>query len=177
MTSASEALVLVGPMGAGKTSIGRKLAKALGTAFIDTDAAIAREHGAIAEIFSRHGEDHFRSIERQAVRAALERGGVISLGGGAVLDAGTRELLRSHRVVSLTVQPRVVARRLRDSSRPLLAGDDAMTRWSEIAQARRPLYVAVADVEFDTSSGPLQSIVDAIAEWARADARSPEGPV
>jgi len=81
-------LVLVGPMGAGKTSIGRRVSKALGIDFIDTDAAVRREHGPIEQIFQTHGEAAFRAWERAAVREALGRGDVVvSLGGGAVLDA------------------------------------------------------------------------------------------
>ena len=167
MTSSTEAIVLVGPMGAGKTSIGRRTAKALGVPFTDTDATIARAHGAIPQLFADHGEDHFRRLEREAVRAALETGGVISLGGGAVLDPDTRADLAAHRVVLLTVHPRIVAARLRDDSRPLLAGTDAMARWEDIYAARRPLYDEVADLEIDTSTGPLQAVVDAIVAWAR----------
>ncbi|MFG6445681.1 shikimate kinase [Microbacterium sp. P06] len=167
MTSSSDSLVLIGPMGAGKTSIGRRVAKALGTTFTDTDAALAREHGAIPQIFTDHGEAHFRRLEREAVRTSLGSGGVVSLGGGAILDPSTRADLAAHRVVFLTVEPRVVASRLRDDSRPLLAGDDAMTRWLAIYAERRPLYEEVADVTFDTSTGPLQAAVEAIAAWAR----------
>lgn len=167
MTSSAEALVLIGPMGAGKTSVGRRVAKALGTTFTDTDIALVREHGPIPQIFSEHGEEHFRRIERDAVRASLVSGGVVSLGGGAILDPETRDDLRAHRVALLTVQPRVVAARLRDDSRPLLAGDDAMRRWTAIYTERRPLYEEVADATFDTSSGPLQAVVDAIAAWVR----------
>jgi shikimate kinase len=167
MTS-SEALVLVGPMGAGKTSVGRRVAKALGRTFADSDAVLARENGPIPQIFATHGEEHFRRLERAAVRSCLDAGGVVSLGGGAVLDPATRADLRRHRVVLLTVAPRVVALRLRDDSRPLLAGDDAMRRWRAIYDERRPLYEEVADVTFDTSTGPLQSVVDAIATWVRA---------
>ncbi|MFG6401399.1 MULTISPECIES: shikimate kinase [unclassified Microbacterium] len=170
----AEALVLVGPMGAGKTSVGRRVAKALGVTFSDTDARIAREHGAIPQLFATYGEPHFRRLEREAVREALAAGGVVSLGGGAVLDPDTRAELTAHRVVLLTVHPRVVAGRMRDESRPLLSGTDAITRWREIYEARRPLYEEVADVTFDTSSGPLQVAVDAITAWARTREAAPK---
>ncbi|MFT4230981.1 MAG: shikimate kinase, partial [Microbacterium sp.] len=91
MTSAEPApgpaIVLVGPMGAGKTSVGRRVAKRLGLPFTDTDKTVAAEHGPISAIFERHGEEHFRRLERDAVRRALAGGGVVALGGGAVLDA------------------------------------------------------------------------------------------
>lgn len=173
MTSRSEAIVLIGPMGAGKTSVGRKVAKALGRRFYDSDAAVVREHGPIEALFAEHGEARFRELEREAVAAGLATGGVVSLGGGAVLHPLTRADLSGHRVVLLTVSPRVVAGRVRDSARPLLQGDDAIQRWTAIFQERLPVYEELADVTFDTSSGPLQHVVDAIVAWAN-DTEPPE---
>jgi len=167
------AIVLIGPMGAGKTSLGKRVAKRLGRVFHDTDAMIVRAHGPIADVFAAHGETLFRTLERDAVAEALRSGGVVSLGGGAVLDETTRERLRVHRVALLTVAPRVVARRLGDAaSRPLLsAGDETpIQRWERIYAERRPVYESVADATFDTSSGPLENIVTAIAEWAESTA-------
>ncbi len=92
----------------------------------------------------------------------------MSLGGGAVLDARTRSDLAEHRVVLLTVAPEVVASRLSDAGRPLLHGGDRMQAWTEIMERRRPLYDEVADVVFDTSSGPLAGVVERIVTWARA---------
>jgi shikimate kinase len=92
---------------------------------------------------------------------------VVSLGGGAVLHPETRLALAAHRVVLLTVDPEVVAGRIRGSRRPLLQDEDPLRRWTEISDARRPLYDEVADVVFDTSHGPLQAVVDAVARWAR----------
>ena len=174
MTSHSDAVVLIGPMGAGKTSVGRRAAKALGRPFFDTDIAVKLEHGPIEDLFAAHGEAHFRALERAAVRQGLTRGGIVSLGGGAVLDPDTRADLAAHRVALLTVEPRVVAARVRDSKRPLLQGDAAGDRWNEIYQARRPVYEALADVTFDTSTGPLQEVVDAVVAWVRATDRAQE---
>ena len=173
MTPRSETVVLIGPMGAGKTSIGRKAARALQVPFFDTDSAVVRAHGPIEKLFTDFGEAHFRRLERDAVVEGLERGGVISLGGGAVLDPETRSDLAARRVILLTVSPNVVAGRVRASNRPLLQGDDAMTRWTTILAERMPIYRSLADVTFDTSSGPVQHIVDAVVDWIRDDPSRP----
>lgn len=155
-------------MGAGKSSIGRKVAKSLGRTFIDTDSVIVREHGPIPEIFAAHGEPHFRALERDAVAAAVATGSVVALGGGAVLDPSTRTLLGEHDVVLLTVSERVVAHRIAGGGRPLLAGDeDPVARWRRIMTERRPLYEEVADATFDTSSGRIATVVENIADWVR----------
>ncbi len=166
-TPADPAIVLVGPMGAGKTSVGKRVARALGVRFTDTDALIVREHGPIPALFRSGGEEHFRRIERQAVERALSAGGVVSLGGGSVLDPDTRADLRAHRVAFLTVSPAIVAHRIAGGSRPLLAGDDPVAEWTRIFTIRRPLYEEVADAVFDTSQGPLSGVVDGITAWAR----------
>lgn len=167
MTSEADplTLVLVGPMAAGKTSVGRRVARRLGVAFIDTDKRIVAEHGPIPALFAEHGEAHFRELERAAVAAALAEGGVISLGGGAVTDEGTRELLRSHPVVFLTVSADAVADRIRGGGRPLLDGDDPIARWTAIFDERRPWYDEVATTTFDTSRLPMQRIAADIVTW------------
>ncbi len=172
MTTGAERLdlVLVGPMGAGKTSVGRRVARRLSVPFIDTDKRIVAEHGPIPALFAEHGEPHFRELERAAVATALREGGVVSLGGGAVTDAATRELLRDRPVVFLTVTADAVADRLRGSSRPLLAQDDPLARWKAIFEERRPWYEEVATTTFDTSRRPMQRIADEIATWRRSHA-------
>ncbi|WP_407360547.1 shikimate kinase [Microbacterium sp. LBN7] len=169
MTSATDplTLVLVGPMAAGKTSVGRRVARRLSVPFIDTDKRIVAAHGPIPTIFAEHGEPHFRELERAAVAAALSEGGVISLGGGAVTDAGTRALLRQHPVVFLTVSADAVADRIRGGSRPLLAGEDPVDRWIRIFEERRGWYDEVASTTFDTSRRPMQRIADEIVAWRR----------
>lgn len=168
MTSHSDPVVLIGPMGAGKSSIGRRVAKTLGRPFFDTDTAVVRQHGAIEDLFREYGEAHFRRLERDAVVAGLATGGIVSLGGGAVTDADTRRDLAERRVVLLTVEPAVVTGRIRESARPLLQGEDAMARWTEIYEQRRPVYEELADLTIDTSRGPLQLVVEAIVEWTLA---------
>lgn len=166
---AAGALVLIGPMGAGKTSVGRRVARATGARFRDTDREIARVHGPIPDIFREHGEAGFRAIEREVVRETLDGRGVVALGGGAVLDASTQELLARHRVVFLDVSPLVVARRVEGSSRPLLVGgeEDPMVRWRAIYDERRPLYARLADLEIDTSHGPMSGHIDRILDWVQ----------
>ncbi|WP_324011354.1 shikimate kinase [Microbacterium sp. JZ70] len=167
---AAGAIVFVGPMGAGKSSLGKRVARALGLPFTDTDTAIVRAHGPIAELFAREGEARFREIEREAVRTALEGGGVVALGGGAVLSAETRERLRAHRVVLLTVDETAIAHRIRGHKRPLLNGDvDPVAEWTRIRAEREPLYAEVADAVFDTSRGPTQRTVERIVAWLRGD--------
>jgi len=169
MSSADPAIVLVGPMGAGKTSIGRRVARALGTTFTDTDKVIVRDHGPIPELFLAHGEPHFRLIERDAVAEALARGGVVALGGGAVMNEETRDRLTGHRVVLLTVAPHIVASRVLGTQRPLLAGEDPIAEWKRIYAERLPVYRAVADLTLDTSSGHLSDVVTRIVQWAREE--------
>ncbi|GAA1693388.1 hypothetical protein GCM10009808_08150 [Microbacterium sediminicola] len=164
----SRPLVLVGPMGAGKTSVGRRVARRLGVEFVDTDASVQRVHGPIEQIFADQGEDVFRGYERDAVRDALSAPRVVSLGGGAVLDADTQADLERCDVVLLTVAPRVVATRVQGSTRPLLRGDDALAEWSRIFAERRPVYERVASLRLDTSDGPLQHTVDEIVHWVHA---------
>ena len=161
-------VVLVGPMGAGKTSVGRRVAKHLGVPFIDTDKRVVNRHGPIPDIFAAHGEAHFRELERAAVADAIRAGGVISLGGGAVTDQGTRTLLQDDPVVFLSVSREAVADRIRGTGRPLLVGDeDPLDRWDRILQDRRQLYEQVATVEFDTSRRPMARIAREIADWRR----------
>lgn len=163
------AIVLIGPMGAGKSSIGKKLARVLGTTFTDSDALVVRDHGPIERLFAEHGEERFRELERLAVAEALARGGVVALGGGAVLHPDTRSDVASHRVVLLTVSEQTIASRLAGTTRPLLQGEDPVKRWREVAEGRRELYEQLADARFDTSTGRIQDIVDAVAAWAQEE--------
>lgn len=166
-------LVFIGPMAAGKSKIGRLVARRLDVPFIDTDKVIAAHHGPITEIFAEQGEPAFRAFERDAVAEALRGDAVVSLGGGAVLHPDTRRALADHTVVLLTVTRDAVARRLLGSGRPLLAsaGDtsdsEAVERWAAIADARMPIYEALATETFDTSARPITQIADDIVTWAR----------
>jgi shikimate kinase len=156
-------IVLVGPMGAGKSRVGQRLANDAGAPFVDTDVRIAERYGPIDEIFDREGEEYFRIVEREVVAEALREEAVVSLGGGAVLHADTRDDLASLPVVWLQVSREAVTPRLTGGNRPLIAagGIDA---WAAILEARRPLYEAVADLAIDTSRRSVARIVDDITE-------------
>ncbi|GAA4264775.1 shikimate kinase [Frondihabitans peucedani] len=168
MTALQTAVVLIGPMGAGKTSVGKRVAKSLGVRFIDTDRVVAREHGPIPTLFETLGEPGFRALERDAVRDAVAQPVVVSLGGGAVLDPATRALLRELPVVLLTVTPEAVESRISGSDRPLLH-DDGLAAWKAIAAERAPLYADLADLTLDTSHRPLSHVVADIVTWVGTD--------
>jgi shikimate kinase len=151
-------VVLIGPMGAGKSRVGGRLATALGAPFVDTDQRIVARYGPIDEIFAREGEEYFRVIEREVVAEALREPAVVALGGGAVLHPDTRADLASVAVVLLRVDAAAVAPRLEGGSRPLLA-EGGLERWERILAERTPVYEALADIDLDTSRRPVARIV------------------
>lgn len=155
--------VFIGPMGAGKTRVGKRVARALEVPFTDTDKVIVQQHGPIADIFDQHGEPHFRALERDVVHEALQGGGVVSVGGGAVLDEATRAELRELPVVYLTISADAVASRLGDGKRPLVRG--GVDDWQRIFDARRPVYEGLASVTFDTSRLPIDRIAQDVVTW------------
>lgn len=157
-------VALIGPMAAGKSSVGRRLARLLAREFIDTDKVIVREHGDIPSIFAEHGEAVFREYEHAAVAASLLPNRIVSLGGGAVLHEGTRALLESATVVLVTVSEQAVAGRINNDRRPLLR-DGGVAAWRRIAEARAPLYKELAALEADTSRRPMTQIAEEIAAW------------
>lgn len=158
-------VVLIGPMAAGKTRLGKKIARILDVEFIDTDRLIVHEHGPITALFDTFGEAHFRMLEREAVGQALRQDAVVSLGGGAVLDADTRAELSDVVVVFLTVSADAVAHRLRGTKRPLVR--DGIEAWSRIFAERRPYYEELSDISFDTSTRDLDRIAQEIVQWLR----------
>lgn len=159
-------VVVIGPMAAGKTKVGKRVARLLGVKFTDTDKVIAAEHGPISAIFDRHGESHFRALERRAVVAALAGDRVVSFGGGAVLDPATRTDLAAHRVAYLSVTPDAVASRLVDSTRPLVR-NGGLAEWERIYALRRPIYESLADIEIDTSGGDFDAVAEEVVAWLR----------
>ena len=168
-------MVLVGPPGAGKTTVGMLLAERLGVGLRDTDTDVEESAGAtISDLFVDHGEAHFRALERQAVTTALtEHEGVLSLGGGAGVDPGTREALLGHRVVFLDVGLAEAVRRVGlGASRPLLLGN-VRAQLKALLDQRRPMYEAVAWRTVDTDGQTPEQIVDDIAgALTREDAAS-----
>ncbi|RFU84248.1 shikimate kinase [Streptomyces triticagri] len=160
------AVVLVGPMGVGKSTVGELLADQLGTGFRDTDADIVAAEGReISDIFIQDGEEHFRDLERAAVRAALtEHRGVLALGGGAVLDDSTRELLGGHPVVFLSMDVEEAVKRTGlNVARPLLAVNPRR-QWRELMDARRPLYAEVARAVVTTDGRDPEDVARAVLD-------------
>ena len=158
------ALVLIGAPGAGKTRIGKRVARLLRLPFIDTDKRIVAAHGGIPAIFEDHGEPHFRVLEREQVELALREHAVVSLGGGAVLDETTQAELAPLRVVQLTIQPDAIAGR-KLTNRPLLTG--GVDAWMALVAERAPLYDRLADASFDTSTMPAERVADEIVRWLK----------
>jgi len=143
--SARRPIVLIGMMGAGKTSVGAELAKLLAVPFVDADKEIVKVSGlkSVAEIFETHGEAEFRIRERQVISRLLTEGGrVLSLGGGAFMNDETRNhIKRSAFSVWLKVDQQILlARVLRNNSRPLLQGGDAAEKLLGLLQEREPVY-------------------------------------
>jgi 3-dehydroquinate synthase/shikimate kinase/3-dehydroquinate synthase len=158
-------VVVVGPPGSGKTTVGTALAERLGVPFRDTDADIADRAGKpIPDIFVDDGEEHFRTLEREAVARALdEHDGVLALGGGAVLAESTRRLLAGYTVVHLRVDlAEAVKRTDIDKGRPLLAVNPRATL-RRLMDERLPLYEEVADIEVDTTGREPSELVAEIA--------------
>ena len=157
--------VIVGAPGSGKSTVGPLLAQALGVPFRDVDADIEAAAGKpISEIFVDDGEEHFRALERAAVASALSsHDGVLSLGGGAILASSTRDLLRSHTVVYLSVElPDAVARVGLGSGRPLLSVNPRATLRFLLEQ-RRPLYEEIATITVKTDGREPDEITEELA--------------
>ena len=165
MTAAERpAVVLVGPMGSGKTTVGTVLARRLGAALRDTDADVEQVAGkSVSDVFVDDGEPVFRDLERAAVaRALAEHRGVLALGGGAVLDPATQEALRGHTVVFLDVQVTDAARRIGlNRDRPLLLGNPR-AQWLRIMEQRRPVYERVATAVVPTDGRTPEEVADAV---------------
>jgi shikimate kinase len=169
----SAKVVLIGPMAAGKTKIGKRVAKILGAQRYDTDKVFVAQHGEISAFFAEHGESAFRAIEAALVRETTANPAVVSLGGGAVLDPASQAVLAELPVVYLTVSREAVASRLGEGKRPLVA-DEGVVAWERIFEARRPIYERLATRTYDTSHGNLDEIAEDIAAWVASDYQAPK---
>ena len=158
-------VVLVGPPGSGKSSVGAALAELLGLPLHDTDAAVEVAQGrTISDIFIEDGEPAFRALERAEVaRALAEDDGVLALGGGAPVDPGTEQLLVGQTVVFLDVGIADASKRVGfDQSRPLLAVNPRAS-WVRLMKERRPVYERVATFRVDTAGRTPQDVAAEVA--------------
>ena len=173
----SQNIFLIGPMGSGKTAVGRQLARLLGLPFIDSDHEIEQQTGAdIPLIFEREGEAGFRRREREAIARLTARTGVVlATGGGAVLDADNRRLLHERGwVVYLETSVAQQAERAgRSRQRPMLNTDDPHQRLAELMALREPLYREIADFTATTTRKRVGAVAEQVIEaWRGVGARS-----
>jgi len=174
---AGPAVILVGPPGAGKSTVGPLLADALGTVFTDTDTLVEERAGKpVGEIFISDGEDAFRALERGAVSSGVASyRGVLALGGGAVMDPATRALLAGQRVVYLETGFTAAAKRVGlDTPRPLLIGNPR-GKLKELLAERLPVYAELAWLTVITDDREPRDIADEIAASVAALLAAGEG--
>ncbi|HEX9022136.1 MAG TPA: shikimate kinase [Nitrospirota bacterium] len=160
-------IILTGFMGVGKTSVGTRLAKDLGYAFVDTDALIeADQKTTISGIFSSFGEPYFRDVETRIIRQVLEgENQVVSTGGGAVIrDENRAAFKKAGFVVCLTARPEVIYERIKqETHRPLLQTPDPLAKIRELLGSREKFY-RQADFVFDTSTKSVDDVIGEIKE-------------
>lgn len=169
--AAARNLVLIGFMGTGKSSVGRRVAESLGFAFVDTDQIVVELAGkSIPRIFATDGEERFREWETEALRRCAEKNSqVIATGGGIVTQPENRELLRrAGHVVWLKADPDVVLRRVaRNRDRPLLQTADPLATIRDLFASRVELYRVCADEEINTTDLTLEETAHGLSESAR----------
>jgi shikimate kinase len=168
----AENIVLVGPMGSGKSAVGRQLADRLGLGFVDSDVEIQARTGVdIPYIFEREGEAGFRAREAEVLEALTRRERIVlATGGGAVLDSGTRERLRSWGCVVYlrTSVDQQIARTRRSGHRPLLRNPDPRGTLTRLTELRSPLYEEVADLTVHTDGRRVKTVVEEIIRLREA---------
>ncbi len=176
----SQNIYLIGPMGSGKTAVGKHLARLLVCPFIDSDHEIEVATNAdIPLIFEREGEEGFRRREREMIALLTQRTGIVlATGGGAVLSPESRELLRTHGWIAFleTSVEHQADRAARTRHRPLLNGHDPLQRLRQLWSIREPLYRSIADFTISTDNRRVGPVAGAIAE-AFQRARTAAGPV
>jgi len=157
-----ENIVFIGPMGAGKTTLGKKIAKELNLEFTDTDKLVAGEHGAISKLFETKGEEYFRELETAALRRALDLGGVISTGGGIVLREVNRKMLSGQVVIFLDTAAEHVLGKVNLSKRPLLKNNPES--WTKIYNERLAIYQSLATATIFTGGRGIRTLMNEIRE-------------
>ncbi len=163
-------VILIGYRGAGKSTVGKRLAELLGRKFVDTDRLIEEIHGTpVREIVELHGWEYFRATERRVTQviSRMDRI-VIASGGGSILDPeNVRAMKENGRVIWLTAEPKVLAERMEGdpqtlAGRPSLTGKDALKEVEEVLAFRRPYYEGAADVKIETSSLEVEDVAEKI---------------
>lgn len=148
-------LVLIGFMGCGKSSVGRRLAGLTGHRFVDTDELIIQAEGrSITDIFAQEGEEYFRSAETRALQGVIGQNGIIlSTGGGLILRLENREILRQIGIVAwLDARPEILFERAsRSGKRPLLQTENPWQTFMNLLDSRRDIYTGTADFRIDSS--------------------------
>ncbi|MDQ6972029.1 MAG: shikimate kinase [Mariprofundaceae bacterium] len=165
--------VLIGLMGCGKSSIGRRLRQKLKMPLLDLDDIIVREAGmSIPDIFAGHGEDYFRNLESNALASHIGQRAILATGGGIVMRDTNRRLLKTHPpVIWLKATPEFIASRIAgDPNRPLLANQDTLQRLTELAEKRYPLYGECADLVIDRESMNKDKITELIIQYLKKKA-------
>jgi shikimate kinase len=158
----NNSVVLIGPMGAGKTTLGKKLARQLGVPFADTDKIISAKHGSVQSIFQKHGEEHFRDLETMALEKALASAGIVATGGGLPLREANRKLLEGNLVIFLDTSQEHVIGKINLNKRPLLK--DNPDRWTEIYNERKPLYEQISQRRIFTGGKSLKTLLAELEE-------------
>lgn len=166
-------VVLIGPMGSGKSRVGALVADQLQIPFIDTDIKIIEKHGPIADIFSNHSEGYFRGLEREEVSTALDsKFGVISLGGGAVLHPETKRQLADMPVVLFDIDREKAAERVlrKPEKRPLIASG-GMDAWQRIYEERIDLYRSLAKFTIKIEDQDSFTVANEVIKWLQTLAK------
>ena len=161
-------VVIIGPMGAGKSTVGRRLAKQLGVDFVDLDREIENETASsIVEIFATHGEGEFRRLETAMLKRYSDATGiVVSTGGGAILSSENRQIMRKSLVVYLNATPVQQYERVKNRKhRPNLDPQRPLERLTELMEIREPLYRKEADFTVHTDSKPVGRVVELIENY------------
>lgn len=158
-------ILVIGPMGVGKTTIGKAVAKRLNLTFVDTDHVVEKSVGkTVADIFIEDGEPFFREKEKSALAQALSTDGVVALGGGACVAEESQAAIRKSgaRVIFLDISLSEVSKRIGfDKARPLLA-INPRSKWQELMNVRRPIYESLADKIILVDGKKISQIVDEV---------------